>query len=183
MRKEAAAGVVSQAVPVILAGWFIATVLSQHPDRMYDRIRKADRTGSGIAIPNWRFFAPNPAVEDQHFLYRLANEDKSEHTEWRQAYSISPRRMIHTFWFPGRRFEKAVFDVTSALSYNPGAMTPRDEASRKATRRLVNDFVRHRIAPETGFPYFQVLVVRYPGYDHSEDPKYDLVLDYEPVSP
>jgi len=28
-----------------------------------------------------------------------------------------------------------------------------------------------------------VLLVRYSGYDHSEDPKYDLVFDYEEVNP
>ncbi|MGI5196789.1 hypothetical protein ACQEVY_24615 [Streptomyces sp. CA-288835] len=179
----AAADVLERAVPVVLAGWFIASVLAQHPDRSYDRIRKADKTGSGIAIPNWRFFAPNPSVEDQHFLYRLANEDKSEHTEWRDVYCISPRKMIHTFWFPGRRFEKAVFDVTSALFHSPGATTPRGEVSRKATRRLINEFVRHRITPEPGFPYFQVLLVRYSGYDHSEDPQYDMVFGYESVNP
>ncbi|MEU9032786.1 hypothetical protein AB0D46_35835 [Streptomyces sp. NPDC048383] len=172
-----------QMVPAVLAGWFIASVLSQHPDRSYDKLRKADKTGTGILIPNWRFFAPNPAVDDQHFLYRLANEDKTEHTEWRDVYSIAPRKLIHAFWFPGRRIEKAIFDVASTLLNNPGAMTPLHKEAKESAYRLVNDFVRQRLTPQTGYPLFQVLLVRYSGYDHSEDPKYDMVFDYEEVNP
>ncbi|MFD7340232.1 hypothetical protein ACFV98_30200 [Streptomyces violascens] len=176
------AAVMERAVPAVLAGWFVATVLAQHPDRGFDKVRKADKTGTGIAIPNWRFFAPTPAMEDQHFLYRLASADKSRFTEWREVYSIAPRKLVHAFWFPGRRIEKAIFDVASTLVHNPGAMTPLHEEAKKAAYRLVNDFVRTRLTPEPGFPLFQVLLVRYSGYDHSEDPKYDLVFDYEEVN-
>ncbi|URN12309.1 hypothetical protein LUW77_13340 [Streptomyces radiopugnans] len=178
-----AAAVLERAVPAVLADWFVASVLSQHPDRSYDKLRSMDKTGTGILIPNWRFFAPNPAVEDQHFLYRLASEDRSEHTEWREVYSITPRKMAHAFWFPGRRMEKAVFDVASTLVHNPGAMTPLHQEAKKAAYRLVGDFVRRRIEPEPGYPLFQVMLVRYSGYDHSEDPKYDMVFDYERVTP
>ncbi|GAA3647311.1 hypothetical protein L7D48_23425 [Streptomyces sp. S1A] len=177
-----ASAVLERAIPAVLAGWFVASVLSQHPDRSYDKLRSMDKTGTGILIPNWRFFAPNPAVEDQHFLYRLASEDRSEHTEWREVYSITPRKMAHAFWFPGRRMEKAVFDVASTLVHNPGAMTPLHQEAKKAAYRLVGDFVRRRIKPEPGYPLFQVMLVRYSGYDHSEDPKYDMVFDYERVT-
>ncbi|MGL4743416.1 MAG: hypothetical protein ACRCXL_03380 [Dermatophilaceae bacterium] len=175
--------VVERAVPAIFGGWFVASLLGQHPDRSYDKSRKLDRTGTGIVIPNWRFFAPNPAVEDQHFLYRLASADHARFTEWREVYVVEPRRMMHAIWFPGRRMEKAVFDVASTLGGNPGAMTPLHKAARESAYRLVNDFVRHRLTPEPGYPLFQVMLVRYSGYDHSEDPKYDLILDYETVEP
>ncbi|MEV1051417.1 hypothetical protein ACFWZR_03930 [Streptomyces sp. NPDC059017] len=178
-----ASTVMERAVPALLAGWFVASVLGQHPDRSYDKVRSGDKTGTGILIPNWRFFAPNPAVEDQHFLYRLANEDKSRHTEWREVYAITPRKLAHAFWFPGRRAEKAIFDVASTLLNNPGAMTPLHREAKESAYALVNEFVRRRITPEAGFPLFQVLLVRYSGYDHSEDPKYDLVFDYEKVNP
>jgi hypothetical protein len=169
-----------QAIPAIFAGWFVATILSQHPDRSYDKARNLDRTGTGILIPNWRFFAPNPAVEDQHFLYRLANEERTEHTEWREVYSSVPRRLVHAFWFPGRRIEKAVFDVAASLLHTSGA-TPQHQEAKQAAYRLINEFIRRRLTPEPGYPLFQVLLVRYSGYDHSEDPKYDMVFDYEKV--
>ncbi|MFE7484443.1 hypothetical protein ACPEIF_34070 [Streptomyces sp. NPDC012600] len=175
--------VIERAVPALLAGWFVASVLGQHPDRGYDKVRSADRTGTGILVPNWRFFAPNPAVEDQHFLYRLASEDRTRHTEWREVYPITPRKLIHAFWFPGRRAEKAVFDVASTLLHNPGAMTPLHEEAKQGAYQLINEFARRCITPEEGFPLFQVLLVRYSGYDHSEDPKYDMVFDYEKVNP
>jgi hypothetical protein len=31
-----------RAVPAVLAGWFVASVLSQHPDRSFDKVRKLD---------------------------------------------------------------------------------------------------------------------------------------------
>lgn len=169
------------AVPVALAGWFVASVLGQHPDRSYDKTRRLDRTGTGILIPNWRFFAPNPAVEDQHFLYRLATEDKTDHTLWREAYTIQPRKLVHAVWFPGRRIEKAVFDVAATLTNDGGTNSPRQREARESAQKLICEFIRRRLTPEPGYPLFQVMLVRYSGYDHSEDPKYDIIFDYERV--
>jgi hypothetical protein len=183
MSRSVTAQVLERAVPLVLAGWFIVSVLSQHPDRSYDKARRLDWTGTGVLIPNWRFFAPNPAVEDQHFLYRLANEDKSKHTPWREAYTIQPRRLMHAVWFPGRRIEKAIFDVASTLTSNTGTSSPKLMEAKTAARQLINEFIRRRLTPEPGYPLFQVMLVRYSGYDHSEDPKYDIVFDYEKVQP
>lgn len=169
------------AVPVVLAGWFIGSVLGQHPDRSYDKVRRLDKTGTGIVIPNWRFFAPNPAMEDQHFLYRLATEDKSKHTPWREAYTIQPRKLVHAVWFPGRRIEKAVFDVASTLTHDGGANNPRMSKAKESAQELIYEFIRRRLDPEPGYPLFQVMLVRYSGYDHSEDPKYDMIFDYAKV--
>jgi hypothetical protein len=174
--------VLDVALPALFASWFISTVLCQHPDRGYDKVRKLDKTGSGIGIPNWRFFAPEPAVEDQHFLYRLANEDKTEHSEWRSCFTIAPRKAIHAIWFPGRRVEKAVFDVASTLLNNKNNNSPLNEKARVAAHDLMVDAVRRRLTPEPGFPYFQIMLIRYSGYDHSEPPKYDMVFDYEKVA-
>lgn len=165
----------------LFAAWFVATVVSQHPDRSFDKLRKYDKTG--ILIPNWRFFAPEPAVEDQHFLYRLATEDKTGHTEWRSVFEASPRKAVHAVWFPGRRQEKSVFDVAASLTGNPNTMNPLHAEARRASFRLIADFVRARLDRYPGYPLFQIMLVRYSGYDHSEDPKYDLISDYEPVDP
>jgi hypothetical protein len=173
--------IVDTAITTGFAAWFVATAVSQHPDRSFERARELDRTGSGVMIPNWRFFAPNPAVEDQHFLYRLASADHREHTPWRAVFEIEPRRLMHAFWFPGRRQEKAIFDVASTLLENRAASVPVQREAGAAAQRLVKDFVRHRIEPEEGFPLFQVLLVRYAGHDHSEAPIYDMIFDYEEV--
>lgn len=173
--------VISGAVPAVFAGWFAISVLTQHPDRGYDKLRTLDRTGTGVLIPNWRFFAPRPAVEDQHFLYRLASEDKTKHTPWREVYKIAPRKAAHAFWFPGRRVEKAIFDVASTLLSNPNTMNPLTRDARQAAHTLILRFVQTRITPEPEYPLFQVMMVRYAGYDHSEEPKYDMIFDYERV--
>ncbi|WP_139738608.1 DUF5819 family protein [Actinomyces wuliandei] len=168
-------------LPAVFAVWLVVTALSQHPDRSFDRVRQVDRTGTGLLIPNWRFFAPNPAVHDQHFLYRLANEDRSDHTPWMSVYEAEPRRWWHAFWFPARRMEKSIFDAASTILNNQAASVPTEKEAVESAKRLVTSFVRARVTPREGYPYFQVLLVRYSGYDHSENPLYDMVFDYEPV--
>ena len=39
-----------------LAGALLVTAAAQHPNKMFDRVRRLDPIG--ILIPNWRFFAP-----------------------------------------------------------------------------------------------------------------------------
>lgn len=70
------------------ATWLTATALCQHPDRSFDRLRgsAAGRT----LIPDWRFFAPNPALHDFHVLHRvvLAGGDA---TPWRLSSELAER--------------------------------------------------------------------------------------------
>lgn len=172
---------IDRAVQALLTAWFVVTVLCQHPDRSYDRLRRYDR--SGLLIPNWRFFAPEPAVEDQHFLYRLASADQQRHTPWRAVFEAAPRRAVHAVWFPGRRIEKGVFDAAAALTETTNTALPAHAAARRAAYEIVVDFVRARLQPAPDMPLVQVMLVRYSGYDHSEVPKYDMISDYEPVAP
>ncbi|AXK34880.1 hypothetical protein DVA86_21745 [Streptomyces armeniacus] len=166
---------------MVLAGWFVATVVSQHPGGGHNRIRRLDKTGSGMLIPNWRFFAPNPAVEDRHFLYRLASEDMTRHTEWREVQPIAQRRLAHAFWFPDRRSEKAIVDAAGVLLSDAKQMDPATRDSRRPVHRLISRFVQAKITPDPEYPLFQIMLVRYAGYDHGEQPKYDLVFEYQRV--
>ncbi|MGG7572959.1 hypothetical protein [Streptomyces sirii] len=51
-----------RAVAASPAGWFTAPVLSRHPNATLNRLRLYDPFS--MLIPNWRFFAPNPARHD-----------------------------------------------------------------------------------------------------------------------
>lgn len=178
---NAARKVVAGAVPTVLAGWFIASVLCQHPDRNYDKARALDVVG--LALPDWRFFAPNPAVEDRHFVYRLASEDRKRHTEWRAVSQIENRRLTQAFWFPGRRMEKALVDVAGLLVLDRKAKSRAGIEAKKSFETLVKRFVQARVEPDPEYPLYQFMLVRYAGYDHDESPKYEMISRYERLDP
>lgn len=161
---------VASGVETALAVTLVATFLSQHPNRIFDRLRHMKFTGS--LIPNWRFFAPTPARHDFHILYRtLTTSDKQ--SEWKQASFITPRSWSHAVWFPNRRAEKATFDVCQNLLTLGGNAV---EATERVEFALLRELVLHHIKEnDPVWPQlagFQVLIVRYSGYDTSESPEY-----------
>lgn len=164
-----------------LAAWFLVSVLSQHPQRSFDKFRKFDKIG--LVIPNWRFFAPEPAVHDFHVLYRTQDQT-GDIGPWSEAFSVEERRLRHAVWFPGRRKEKAVFDVAIDLM----SLLAADEQTRQQTPsyQLVSSAIRRSIRqnPEAaGAEYFQFMIVLYSGYDETGDPQYRFVSSRVRVDP
>ena len=74
-RRTSGGVALSVAIELVLCGWWVVTLLSQHAQRTFDRLRPLDRIG--LVIPNWRFFAPEPAVHDFHLLYRIRDLDET----------------------------------------------------------------------------------------------------------
>lgn len=164
-----------------LASWFLVSVLSQHPQRSFDRFRKFDKIG--LVIPNWRFFAPEPAVHDFHVLYRFQDRE-GQIVPWSEAFSVEERRLRHAVWFPGRRREKAVFDVAIDLM----SLLAANEQTRQQTPsyQLISSAIRRSIRqnPDASeAEYFQFMVVLYSGYDESGEPQYRFVSSRVPVDP
>lgn len=162
----------------VFSAWFILSVLAQHPDRAYDRVRSLDVGVGNAAIPNWRFFAPKPAVEDVHFLYRLANTDRSEHSEWRILHQISKRSALQALWAPDRRKEKGYFDIANQIMTISPDAGPELLEARRTAMELINDTVRRSTTPECGMEWFQVLMLRFAGNDPKSTPQYDVIFDY-----
>jgi hypothetical protein len=162
-------------VEVALAGWLVVTILSQHPNRLFDRLRAFDPVGN--LIPNWRFFAPFPARHDFHVLYRTLSSG-GEQSEWKQASSITPRAWSHAVWFPKRREEKGIFDLCVSLDVS-GSLK---DLSKSPAYCLLSDFVARairendRVWPQLSG--FQFLLVQYGGYDNSESPEYVFVSPF-----
>lgn len=159
-------------IEVLLCGWWVVTLLSQHAQRMFDRFRPYDRIG--LVIPNWRFFAPEPAVHDFHLLFRVRDLD-DEISEWADAFAVEERRWRHAIWFPARRREKAVFDVCIDLM-GLGAR-PMEERAQAPSHRLVANAVRRmlKMQERTDVREFQFMLVLFTGYDESGAPDYRFV--------
>jgi hypothetical protein len=177
----AARRVAEAGTALALAGWVVATAVSQHPNRAFDRLRRFDRTG--VAIPNWRFFAPEPATHDFRVLHRYLCADGTQ-TEWQESNVISQRAWRQSFWFPDRRRDKAMSDICNEIIGH--LRTPGQDLTVTPAYRILRDFVAARLAATHTGPDpqgFQFLVVSDCGYDDETEPDYLFASRFEKWQP
>ncbi|MFI9105453.1 hypothetical protein ACIGXA_33585 [Streptomyces fildesensis] len=171
-------------IPVLLLGglamWFVGTAASQHPNGVFDRVRNHDKVG--LLLPNWRFFAPEPAQHDFHVLHRVLTADGSQ-TRWEQTTSIAPRRWTQMVWFPDRRREKGLFDVCAeliSLMNIPGLDT-----TGFPVFRVLRDFVALAVHEEYAgqeLPQgLQFVIARHTGHDQDHEPDYIFLSPFVPL--
>lgn len=165
-----------------LSGWFLATAASQHPQRTFDRLREYDALG--LMLPNWRFFAPEPAQHDFHVLHRVLTAG-GEQTPWVETRTISPRRWSQAVWFPDRRREKGISDVINELLKT---MTMAGVVlERTVPYELLRDLVEVRVRAEwAGSPLprgFQFLIARHTGHDAEQEPDYLMASPFVALAP
>ncbi|MFF8842427.1 hypothetical protein ACF08N_06785 [Streptomyces sp. NPDC015127] len=170
------------------AGWRLAgaamlvgTLAAQHPNPMFNRLQLKDTFS---VLPNWRFFAPTPAMHDYHFLYRTLDADGTT-SPWRGVDVIEGRKPWQIAWFPTRRPEKAVFDICSEILHviDKGfAVVTRTSAYRTLTEYLRATVDAQGDAART-VRGFQFALARATGYDRSGDPEMVFVSPYTPYAP
>ncbi|TDC60920.1 hypothetical protein E1258_13170 [Micromonospora sp. KC207] len=160
-----------------LGAWLVASVASQHPQRVFDRVRRYDVTGT--LIPDWRFLAPEPAQHDFVLLRRTLEVDGTE-TPWVNVVSVRQRAWSHGFWFPRRRLDKAIFDLCDQLTRQISLIGD-DGTSGTAYKLLCGLVERHvRTAAGAVAPKgFQFMLARSSGYDSSEEPEYVYLSRFE----
>ncbi|MFE3329564.1 hypothetical protein [Streptomyces sp. NPDC059176] len=170
------------------AGWRIAgaamlvgTLATQHPHQMFNRLQLKDTFS---VLPNWRFFAPTPAMHDYHFLYRTLSTDSTT-SLWQGIDVIEGRKPWQIAWFPTRRPEKAVFDICSEILHvidkGFGVVT-RTPAYRTLTEHLRTTITAQGGTTDT-VKGFQFALARATGYDKSHDPEMVFVSPYTLLGP
>ncbi len=114
-------------------------------------------------MPNWCFFAPDPAEHDYRLLYRVIGL-RGVYSGWRSESEIAERRWYHTVWCPGRRSDKALFDMCAEFLHEVG------HRPERATRTAVYAALRGRVwtrvrrYENSRTQAFQFAVVRCSGY-------------------
>ncbi|MEV3854918.1 hypothetical protein AB0J38_11385 [Streptomyces sp. NPDC050095] len=160
------------------AAWLIATLASQHPNRIFQGPRRYDRFA--LMLPDWRFFAPKPAAYDFHLLYRTLSTFGGR-SQWKPASQIADRRWFHAVWNPRIRLNKTLFDICSeALHY--ATHMEKAELLNSSQYKLLKAFVRERVCHGEDLDVvsgFQFLVLQYSGYDDSENPRYVFISPFE----
>jgi hypothetical protein len=159
------------ALTTSLGAWLVATLISQHPHRGFDRLREHDPVG--LLLPNWRFFAPEPAQHDFHLLHRVLTAD-GEQSDWVETAELIPRAWIHAVWFPDRRQGKAISDITNELIRILGSASA--DVSKTVPFELLRDLVELKVREDySGRPLpqgFQLLIARHTGHDPAHEPDY-----------
>ncbi|UUU35861.1 hypothetical protein JIX56_41855 [Streptomyces sp. CA-210063] len=163
------------------AALLLLTLAGQHPHQHFGRVRSRDHFS---LLPNWRFFAPHPAMFDFHFLYRTVSGDGAA-SGWRDASGIEERKPLHLVWFPTRRADKSVFDACQEIlprldqGFTAAAHTP--------GYRLISEHVRTRIAAEDASADdvrgFQFALASSTGYDMRQGPQLMFVSPFVPLDP
>lgn len=164
--------------------WLVATALSQHPSRSFDRLRRYDP--ANVLLPNWRFFAPNPATHDNRLAYRILWADE-EVSPWRSTHEIQGRTWRDPLWCPHRRRDKAITDMCSNLlthlsdrRYARIEDTPTYTMMRTVVRHLVEADATREERRAQGF---QFLVVRDTGYDVEGEVELIFASRFEALAP
>ncbi|MFE7096190.1 hypothetical protein [Streptomyces erythrochromogenes] len=159
------------------AALLVATVAAQHPNPVFNRLQIKDTFS---LLPNWRFFAPSPAMHDYHFLYRTLSAS-DETSPWQTVDVIAGRKLRQIAWFPGRRPEKAVFDVCSEIlqlmdkGFNNGVQSPPYRLMAAHLRGLIG------AAGPADVKGFQFALARDTGFDATEEPSMIFMSPYTPM--
>lgn len=164
------------------AAALVATVAAQHPHPAFNRAVSKDIFSQ---IPNWKFFAPNPAVHDFHYVYRVLDH-AGETSEWAEIEMIEPRKLRQAFWFATRRPEKAVFDLCTAIlqqTARSGVAGIRTNSSYRVLAGFIRRMIRDTHSRPSEVKGFQFGVVRAAGHDTTETPETLFVSPYTPLDP
>ncbi|MFG1945693.1 hypothetical protein [Nonomuraea sp. NPDC048826] len=167
----------------LLGTWFALSFVKQDPTRKLklDWIDKID--GNGMLLPDWRFFAPNPGMWDNHLLYRDELDDGTV-TPWKEVLSTSDRFWLHILWYPDRRDEKALFDLVGQIArtvVDPEFTRPRDIQVTTPYLLLLN-YVIHRQPHHRHAKNTQFFISRSTGRDDSEQPLALFLSNVHPLS-
>ncbi|TDC21370.1 hypothetical protein E1265_18180 [Streptomyces sp. 8K308] len=163
-----------------VAAAIVGTVAAQHHHvAVFNRPRRLDRFS---LLPSWRFFAPLPGTHDYYAIYRTVDHAHRP-SRWHGLDLIAGRSPGQLLWFPARRGEKAVFDITVELQLVLDRGFP--TITRTPAYRLLEAHITDRIRAEdrTGeVAGYQIALAKAAGYDTREEPSLIMVTPYTPLA-
>lgn len=137
-----------------LVAHIVLTIFENLPD---DKLPIKMRLPFFPELPQWRFFAPNPGIEDLYVLFRTRTEIEGVWTPWKDLPLYNPTKPWSMLWNPGSRVPKALFDMVSqvrSLASN-GAMF--QWVLNSEGYRLLSSAVRNECAKDASEYQFMIL--------------------------
>jgi len=157
-------------VGAILSAHVVLTALDNLPDT---KVSLGTRLPWLRKLPQWRFFAPNPGMEDLYVMYRWDSD--GEWTKWTELVFGSRTRFYSAAWNPGSRASKALFDTAHQLRTLAGFGSSFEWALGSEGYSLVSEVVRDRCAADGATESFQFMVLAAVPADGAEGLKPILV--------
>jgi len=108
-------------------------------------------------LPQWRFFAPNPGVENTHVFYRFTED--SGWSKWQEIPYRNPLKWYSFLWNPGSRAPKALFDTSQQLMVLAGYGASYEWAISSTAYILLQDVVRDICVRESRQGQFQFMIM------------------------
>lgn len=124
-----------------------ATVIENTPDSFNQDLRKY--TG-GWPLPGWRFFAPNPGIQNVHLLVRTMEQECDATGPWRDVTPSVSHGIRQMIWNPQSRGPKALFDAMQQLSVLNGNYAQFDWITSTQAYELVESAARSAVTETQG---------------------------------
>lgn len=164
-----------------LTAHLIATTLFNTPDSFNLDLR---RYVGGWTIPGWRFFAPNPGVQNVHLLVRTgAGETPAASTQWQDVTPTIGHHVLNVVFHPRSRGPKALFDAMQQLSVMKSNYSRFDFITSSTAYELVADAGRGLLPPGASDKFQFLLVNYFPSAPAEQRVQPILVSEWEHVHP
>lgn len=134
-------------------------------------------------IPTWKFFGPNPGVDDIHLFYRRALENRPT-SEWIEIDLRVKRPWWAPLWNPGTRGPKALFDATQQVKRAAAQLNGDfDLLVNTPGYRLLEDYVRSIIPAPTPFDQAQFLLITSRPMPHESEAQPVMASPFFEITP
>lgn len=90
----------------------VLTAFENSPDAKVSFGTRGDLLGR---LPQWRFFAPTPGIDNTHLMFRSRAALNVDWGEWAELPLVQPISWLALVWNPGTRAPKALFDCAQHL--------------------------------------------------------------------
>jgi hypothetical protein len=173
--------VVSAIICGIFITWFLLSIAAQLEERVHDWVPQL--SGLGL-IPRWAFFAPRPAMDDTHLLYR-DRFDSGTCSEWSCLTTSESRRWFHAVWNPRKFHSKVIDDLMSSLVTQKRHIAGKDFDDRALMLTVPYIALLHfvmRVPHPEAATARQFVVVHNRPYSRETDPAIGFVSEFHPFS-
>lgn len=145
---------VTKAVYSVLVAHVVLTAFENLPDAKLGISSRIPWIGR---LPQWRFFAPNPGVENTHVFFRISSA--GAWGLWKEIPCRNQLRWYSLFWNPASRAPKAVFDLAQQLRVLSGFGASYEWARSSHAYQLLQSIARDESLREGGRETFQFMIV------------------------
>lgn len=118
---------------VIFGAWLLLSLAGQ----IWPRDSALRRGSVNWLVPDWRFFAPEPAVDDRIVVYRF--KSAVEDVGPLQLVDLPRTSGLRWLWNPGSRRHKALFDLTDGMLRLAERLNRRDPQPEFADALMVTE--------------------------------------------